>query len=84
LTMPARDTERVILDVCRALETEHAGRRRRWANMDALHARLPGLAFAQLDAAIAVARSRGWIDCGGRPVHRLLLTESGRVAIRAK
>lgn len=59
----------------------HAGRRMQWASHADVARRLPQLTTAQLDAAIAVAVERGWVQGDGTAQpHSLLLTAAGRHA----
>lgn len=80
--MPRRDpAERHLLDLVRALAAAHDGRRIQWASHADIAARLPSLDLAQLDALIAVAVSRGWVQASGNPAHSLLLTAEGRLQL---
>lgn len=75
--------ERLVLAVCRALDRAHAGKRLAWASVDDVARALPTVTSEQLDAAIAVAVERGWMQAAGRPAHSVLLTAAGRSAIGA-
>lgn len=79
---PTDQIERLLLKLCQAVETVHAGRRLRWATVDQVHALLP-IDHDQLEAAIAVAVQRGWLEAAGSPAHSVLLTASGRSALGA-
>lgn len=73
--------EQLLLDVCRAVDACHGGLPLRWVGIDTVHARLPKLTLEQLDAVIAVAVDRSWLQAGGRPAHHVMLTLQGRAAI---
>lgn len=73
--------ERLVLSVCRAVLEAHADRRLRWSTVDQVQALLPTVSDAQLEAAIAVAVERGWLQSAGRPAHSVLLTAQGRGAL---
>ena len=77
--MPRPPTAEALLrELARAL----AGKGRlQWMAHADVAARLPHLSEDQLDALIAVAVERGWVEAGCRPAHSLLLTAVGRRAI---
>lgn len=53
-----------------------------WIGHGDVHERLPQLSIDQLDAAIAVARERGWLNVGGEPDPlSVVLTADGWRAI---
>lgn len=83
--MPPRDlAEQRLLDLVRAIDAVHDGRRLRWASHNDVHAHLPDLDLAQLDALIAVAKERGWVEAPGAQPHSLLLTATGRLEAARK
>lgn len=79
--MSRQDPERLLRDICRAVEACHAGRRLRWCTVSDVKARLPKVSIDQLDAAIAVAVQRGWLSAAGAPAHSLILTAAGRAQL---
>jgi hypothetical protein len=78
---PLDPAERLVLDLCRAIEAETGGSRLRFCGIAKVQARLPRVSTEQLDAAIAVAVDRGWVAAGGTPPHSLVLEQAGLVAL---
>lgn len=78
----SRDPEALLLELCRAVAALQDGRRMQWIGHGDVHERLPQLSIDQLDAAIAVARERGWLNVGGEPDPlSVVLTADGWRAI---
>ncbi len=54
------------------------GRPMRWVMVDELRLRHADRTLAKIDAAVALAIGKGWMEGTGEPAHSVCLTDAGR------
>lgn len=75
-----QQAEQLEQRVCAAVGALQRETGRRYISVDEVRSQVE-IPLEQLDAVIALACKRGWLNCAGQPPHTVELTRTGKEAI---
>jgi hypothetical protein len=81
---PSRSYEPLPRRLCKGVSDVLSGKHSQWVSVSKISLHINVKDEEMLNGAMSFAAQRGWLMLGGQPVHSVLLTEPGQMAVLKK